>query len=207
MNKLLRNFLSQSSIEKLGGYRDAVEWARRGFSDNSPQYVKQKVFLRYGIPGAPWVETGTFRGTTTQFLSKRFPKVYSIEPSPELFKDAQKRFQGAPVELFNGTSEDVLSGILSKLSGPVNFWLDGHYSAGVTFKGATDCPITDELNAVAENLPRFGQVAVLIDDVRCFLGVEEKYKDYPSIDYLVDWSRTHDLRWRIECDIFIAKSK
>jgi hypothetical protein len=56
----------------------------------------------------------------------------------------------------------------SFLSGNLNFWLDGHYSDGITFKGDKDTPIVDELNHISMNLDRYNEVCVLIDDVRCF---------------------------------------
>ena len=186
------------------------DWRKRDFLENAPQLVKEKVFLKYGIPDSPWIETGTWKGTTTQFLSERYPFVYSIEPAPALHDRAVAKFSqdrgtggASNVELFNGVSEDVLPDLLPKLEGNVNFWLDGHYSFGETFKGATDCPVEMELEAIRQHLPRLSRVAILIDDVRGFLA---GWEDYPSVDYLVDWAREHQLSWRIEHDIFVMQS-
>ena len=44
-----------------------------------------------------------------------------------------------------GTSEVQLPKILDRLDGAVSFWLDGHFSAGVTFQGDQDTPIREEL--------------------------------------------------------------
>lgn len=180
------------------------DWKDRGFTDNSPQFIKESVLRKHGISNAQWVETGTYLGTTTSFLSKLSPKVYSIEPSLELFNSACQLFKGTNVTLFNDVSENVLDKLMPTLSGEINFWLDGHYSAGVTFQGNTDCPITYELSCIEENLANFSSVTILIDDVRCFLP-ENNYKDYPSIEYLVDWARRNKMTWRIEHDIFIIK--
>lgn len=184
-----------------------LRWRGRGYLDHAPQCVKECVLLAHGIPGAPWVETGTFRGTTTAFLLRHFGKVYSIEPEPRLFARVAKRFAGKPVELFNDVSETVLPDLVARLSGDCNFWLDGHYSAGDTFKGKKDCPVEDELAAIAANLGRLGRVAILIDDVRCFLPANADYPDYPSVDVLVDWARAHGFDWRIEHDIFIMNRR
>ena len=94
---------------------------------------------------------------------------------------------------------------MPKLSGDINFWLDGHYSAGKTFKGEKDCPIEDELNAIEENLENFAKISILIDDIRLFLPKSSNYSDYHSIDYLIDWARRLNMRWRIEHDIFIIQ--
>lgn len=198
MNLYLRNF-----FEKLQNIRQMQAWVKRGYLENSPQFVKQRVFEKYGIPNAQWVETGTFLGTTTSFLAANYPRVFSVEPSEALYKKAKKRFLGSNVTLYNDVSENVLPTILPNLSGDINFWLDGHYSAGVIFKGDKECPVEDELNAIQENLERFAQVTILIDDVRCFLPDSTFDDSYPSIDYLVDWSRENGFAWRIEHDIFV----
>ena len=185
--------------------RDFFAWKQRGYLDSSPQTVKQNVFLKYGVKGASWVETGTFLGTTTHYLSNLSHHVYSIEPVQSLYIDACKRFEGRNVSLFNDTSENVLPSLLPKLNGDINFWLDGHYSAGITFKGDKDCPVVDELSAIEANFDNFEKISILIDDVRLFLLSESEHSDYPSIDYLVDWARKMNMRWRIEHDIFIMQ--
>jgi hypothetical protein len=182
------------------------DWRKRGWSDHAPQFVKEAIFRKYAIPGAPWVETGTFYGATTAVLAAMAPKVYTIEPAEKLFKRATKKFAGSNVEVINGTSEEVFPRLLPTLSGDLCFWLDGHYSAGSTYQGKTDCPIEDELSAIAANLAQMDRVSLLIDDVRCFTSTSEDFRDYPSIDFLVDWARAHGFTWRIEQDIFIMRN-
>ena len=58
------------------------------------------------------------------------------------------------------------------------FWLDGHYSAGLTARGATDCPIYVELESIAQLCKVPG--VVLTDDALCF----GRDKDYPSLQEL-----------------------
>jgi len=205
MKLLIKKILPQRLLEILTSRRALAEWKSRNYLDNSPQFVKEKILLKYGIEDSNWVETGTYLGTTTNYLSKIFPHVYSVEPGLELFKAASNRFNGRNVTLFNDVSEHVLPTLLPTLSGNCNFWLDGHYSAGVTFKGYKDCPVEDELNAIEANLHNFKKISILIDDVRCFLHSSSEYSDYPSIDYLVDWARRLNMRWKIEHDIFIIQ--
>ncbi|MYE37891.1 MAG: hypothetical protein F4X24_10025 [Rhodobacteraceae bacterium] len=183
------------------------EWRKRDYLEHAPRHVKEKVFLKYGIPNAIWVETGTYKGDTTDFLAKRYPHVHSIEPSKYLYDKAVRRFSGRNVTLYNGISEIEMPNLLPSLNGNVNFWLDGHYSAGITFRGENDCPIEDELVAIKENLANFESVTVLIDDVRCFYPAENPaYSGFPSVDYLVNWTRKHNFLWRIVHDIFIIQS-
>jgi hypothetical protein len=200
-------------FEMFGEQRNVVpqkeirSWATRQYSAPSPHLIKQNCVLRNGVPGAIWVETGTFMGETTALLAQHSRQVYSIEPEPKLYVRASALFADKKhVEIINGLSETVFPELLPKLHGDVNFWLDGHYSAGITFKGPVDTPIVAELNTIAENLHRFGKVSVLVDDVRCFDPTLPEYSTYPSVDYLVDWARAHQLKWRIEQDIFIAKN-
>lgn len=199
--------MPEKFVEFIQTQRGISNWKKRGYLESSPQLVKQSVFLKYGLDDAVWVETGTFLGTTTKYLSEFFPHVYSIEPEPKLYSSACKRFEGKNVTLFNDVSENVFPSLLPTLSGNINFWLDGHYSAGITFKGEKDCPVEDELSAIELNFSNFDKLTILIDDVRCFLPVNDTYAEYPSVDYLVDWARRMNLHWRIEHDIFIMQKK
>ncbi len=159
------------------------------------------------ISGATWIETGTFLGQTTQLLARNATHVYSIEPEIRLYKRANKLFRGAKnIKIINGTSEDVFPELLPIISGNVNFWLDGHYSAGITFKGPKDTPIIDEITHIGRNINRYQKVCVLIDDIRCFNPRLPEYRSYPSLETLVEWARKYQLDWHIEHDIFIAKS-
>lgn len=200
--------MKNNSIYRLfSAIRDCLQWAGRGYAAPSPHFIKQACLLANGFPAATWVETGTFLGQTTQLLSKYAVKVFSIEPEPKLFARAQKLFIGQKhVEILNGTSEDVFPELLPRIAGDVNFWLDGHYSAGITFKGRQDTPILDELACISHHLERLGKVCVLIDDIRCFNPRMPEYSSYPSLDSLVAWATRHKLGWHIEHDIFIAKT-
>lgn len=185
--------------------RSFWEWRLRGYADHSPQTVKQRVLARNSTEGSTWVETGTYLGTTTDFLSSNASMVHTVEPEPNLYERAKNRFSGKKnVNVINGTSEEVFPKLLPTLKGDINFWLDGHYSAGSTFQGKNDCPVEEELKAISSNLANFGRVSLLIDDVRCFLPRASGYDDYPSIDFLVDWARRHAMYWHIEHDIFVA---
>lgn len=211
MRQFVKQFLPQRLIwatrilRELDTWKSLHEWRTRGFLGHSPQLVKQNMFLKYGIPNAVWVETGTYTGETTEFLRQRFSHVYSIEPGAELYRMACKKFAGKNVSLFNDISENVFPLLLPTLKGSVNFWLDGHYSGGITFEGPKRCPIEDELREIAKGAIHFEKLVILIDDVRCFLPSHPEHEDYPSIDYLVDWARSQNFSWQIEHDIFVIQ--
>ncbi len=202
---LAQKILPRRLFIMLQKYKHLREWAGRSYSEHAPQFVKESVFLRHAVPNAPWIETGTFWGATTRFLADRFPHVHTIEPSARYYKQAVETFKGRNVDVINAPSEEALPALLPRLSGSLNFWLDGHYSAGDTFKGETECPVEPELIAIAASLGHLDQVSILIDDVRLFLRDQTVQTDYPSLDLLVDWSRENGFDWQIEHDIFIMK--
>jgi hypothetical protein len=190
----------------LSGLRGWIDWRRRRYAAPSPNFVKRSVLIRNGLPGATWVETGTYRGDTTAELARVARRVVSLEPAADLFAAAKARFRATRnVELLNTTSEDTFPWLLPQLDGAVCFWLDGHFSGGPTYKGPNDTPIVAELAAIGENLDRWKAAVVLIDDLRLFTGGVHVYGPYPPLDDLVAWAAAHGLSWHIEHDIFVAR--
>lgn len=193
---------------KKGQKNEEFQWIKRGYESPSLLRIKHATLLRIGSKNATWVETGTFLGETTELLAKESKLVFTIEPEPNLFEKAKLRFIGQPhIQVIHGLSENIFPTLLPTLRGNINFWLDGHYSGGITHQGPTDCPVREELSSIEKNLSLYDKVTVLIDDVRCFNPSIPEYADYPDINFLVDWARKNDLVWHIEHDIFIAKSK
>ncbi len=145
-----------------------------------PQVVKQKALKTYAKKHGMniFIETGTYFGDTTWAMRKFFKKLYSIELSEELFKKAEKRFEKFDnIEILHGDSSEVLSKVLPQVKEPTLFWLDGHYSGGVTAKGDKECPILEELDAILSS--NFEHI-ILIDDARLFNGTS----DYPKLKEL-----------------------
>jgi hypothetical protein len=204
MKTSILNFLPLGVIETGRSARSVIDWVRRGCVGYAPQFVKQNVLMKHCVPGAPWVETGTYIGTTTKFLSTHAPRVHSIEPANVLYENALKRFRGTNVQMYHGTSEEVLPRLLPELRGPLCFWLDGHYSAGLTYKSAKESPLLEELASIRANLSQLGSVAVFIDDIRsCVPPDGQRDSGYPALDELVAWARDNGFTWQIEQDIMI----
>ena len=123
-----------------------------------------------------WVETGTYTGNTTEFLAQFSPFVISIEPGLELFENASKKLANYDnILLIKGESEDVFPELLPTLTGDFNFWLDGHYSSGITFLGKHETPITFELDEIAKNIKNFNRIAIFVDDVRSFCDLVQPF--------------------------------
>lgn len=173
----------------------------------APHGVKLAVLQRYGFIHGEWIETGTYLGDTTAVLARNARHVWSIEPEPTLASKASARFVDADqVTIVHGTSENRLEEVLDAVTGEtVSFWLDGHYSAGVTFQGENDTPIRQELEVIEKRLSGWKSVAVLVDDVRCFDPANPLFSGYPPREWLVDWAVRNELSWTIEHDIFVAR--
>lgn len=135
-----------------------------------------------------FVETGTYRAHTLLGIlnGTNCKQAYSIELSEELYTQAQQVFKNnSRATLLCGDSGVLIRSIITELKEPALFWLDAHYSAGITARGDKDTPILSELESIAEssNMPHH----IMIDDVRHF-GV---IQDYPSLKTVQE----HTDRW------------
>jgi hypothetical protein len=163
--------------------KELRDWERQGKPAPPPHGVKQQAIAavqgKYGYDTL--VETGTYLGDMVWAQLPLFKRIYSIELGVELYQRALARFSKYPqVTLLQGDSGVVLKEIVKQLTAPAIFWLDGHYSAGITAKGEKECPIFEELNAIFASQVRH---VLLIDDARCFNGIG----DYPGIEQLSEF--------------------
>jgi hypothetical protein len=128
------------------------------------------------------IETGTYKGDTTESLRTYFDRVETIEADANLFQAAQWRFASAPnVRVHHGDSGAVLPRILAELSERAVFWLDAHWCGGHTFGEYLSAAVMPELEAIFAHPVK--DHVVLIDDARYFCG----HYGYPSINQLRRW--------------------
>jgi hypothetical protein len=186
-----RSYLRQKRI---------VNWIKAGYPLPLPSELKQEAVLYHAVDRRldVLVETGTFLGDMVFAQEPYFRKIYSIELSPELFERATARFRNSPkIRLLQGDSSVRLREVVAQLDSPSLFWLDGHYSGGITARGEKICPIYAELEHVFSSSYDH---TILIDDARLFDGTD----DYPTVDeiqrFIVERSQ---YRMRIENDIII----
>jgi len=112
-----------------------------------------------------------------QAQKNRFNKIISSELGIDLFWEAKKRFKDERhIIILQGDSGNILPIVLKDINEPVIFWLDGHYSGGITAKGNKVCPIFEEIDAIFSG-KKYNHI-LLIDDARDFNG----YVDYPTIE-------------------------
>jgi hypothetical protein len=124
-----------------------------------------------------FIETGTFFGQTVAAVYPYFKKTFSVELSPELHRGNEASFQHIPgVKIFCGDSSTMLGKMITESTGRIVYWLDGHYSGGVTAHGAAITPIFEELATIKQH-QRLAD-CILIDDLRLFNGRD----GYPPIE-------------------------
>lgn len=175
---ILPEFLARPIREWVVARRDAkaLRDHRRSPAASPPHAVKVDAVLacarRHGTRRL--VETGTFEGEMARKVHGAFDSIVTIELSPALAREAQRKLHPySGVTVLEGDSAVILPRVLLELRSPALFWLDGHYSGGMTARCERDTPLLEELRAIAAHGVR-GHV-VLIDDAR-LLGAG----DYPS---------------------------
>lgn len=183
IKKTLKNIIPPFLLESL-----RKKW-------HTPHLVKQKAITeyqeKYGY--ATLIETGTYKGDMVEAQKDKFKKIISIELCMELFEKAKERFKNDDhVIIEQGDSGKVLPKILKDINEPVIFWLDGHYSGGVTAKGDKECPIFEELEAILMD-KKLNHI-ILIDDARCFIGDG----DYPTIKKLTEFIKSNNDKYQVE---------
>jgi hypothetical protein len=155
-------------------------WAARGQRGVVPHAVKQRIVKEYAARYSleTLVETGTYLGDMVWGMRRAFRDIYTVELEPSLYRRAVQRFGGeSHVHLYLGDSAELISEIIARLTGPALFWLDGHFSGGITTSGQLETPIKAELSSIFADQRSH---VVLIDDASDFTG----HGDYPSVDEL-----------------------
>jgi len=201
MKKIIKKVKPLVPKKILGYVRTKVEakqlkeWKELDCPNPPPHIVKQLAIKEYQAEYQYniMIETGTYLGQMIEAQKGIFKQVFSIELSQDLFEKAQKRFKNdSNVTIVQGDSGKVMGKVLEKISEPAIFWLDGHYSSGVTAKGDTDCPIFGELSAIF-NATKLNHI-FLIDDARFFNGEG----DYPTIEELSEFIKKYNSNYKLE---------
>jgi hypothetical protein len=126
-----------------------------------------------------FVETGTLFGDMTHAQRKRFHRLYSIELDEYLHRRALKRFRNSGhIKLIQGDSGEAIKDVLEEITKPSLFWLDAHYSEGITAQGDENTPIFKEIKCILNHDVK--NHIILIDDARDFNGVN----GYPTLEQL-----------------------
>ncbi len=141
------------------------------------------------------IETGTYLGTTLNAVKHHFKKIHSIELNQKLFEDVKEKFKHySHIHLVQGDSGEKLKDILSRTNESCLFWLDGHYSGGITSKATLETPIIKGLETIFKHSLRH---IILIDDARCFDGTN----DYPTLKEVKDLGLKNNYTAEVRNDI------
>ncbi|SUS08816.1 conserved hypothetical protein [uncultured Defluviicoccus sp.] len=206
MKTQIKYFLSRQGLfTKLDLARrvpEIVRWLRSGSRGAAPLPVKRMVVNSYLRAHALkyFVETGTHLGDTLAAIAQDpLLTAISVELDDAYFDAARERFGSYPnVTLLKGDSGALMPQIVSQLQQPALFWLDGHYSGGITAKDELATPVSAELQAILSSEVH-GHV-ILIDDARCFEGTD----DYPRLEDLLALIRA-DGRYDIQVSTDIIR--
>jgi hypothetical protein len=122
------------------------------------------------------VETGTFRGTTTEFFARSGLPVYTVEISRRAYGYASQRFarERDKVHVFHGSSPEFLKNLTNDPSFPkseVFFYLDAHVQDSSRYYKA---PLVEELGIIFND---WNEAVVMVDDFQV-PGTNYSYDDW-----------------------------
>lgn len=193
----IRRFIPKTVFDVYKEWETKYEydrWVKAGMPIPPASSVKRLAIREYqkNTGAEILVETGTYKGDMVYTQMNHFREIYSIELADYYYTRAVKRFKKYPqIHLFHGDSAKKLNTVLRDIKEPVIFWLDGHYSGGMTAKGEEECPIWGELNAI---FPTSYPHVLLIDDARCFVGED----GYPTLDELKSYLDKQGVRYTLD---------
>lgn len=189
---LIRCLLKHTPFWRFYEKYQVIRWQRRNPDGAPPHIVKETLLKEYAdcFRLVKFIETGTFKGEMVSVMRHLMEEIWSIELDHNLYENAKRKFRRYQyIHILQGDSAQVLKNILGSIKDPCLFWLDAHYSGGITACGNQETPVISELNHIVHR-GVLGDV-VLIDDARCFIGTN----DYPTIAELKSFIRTRRPEW------------
>ena len=175
-----------------------IQWLKQGKQGSSPYIKKWAVIKNLAKENnlRTFVETGSHYGETTAAVAKDFERVITVELCDDLYTQVKKRFSGdAHVSVLRGDSAKVLPEVLRTVNEPSLFWLDSHYTGGITARGEKETPIKEELESILSH--KVKGHTILIGDARCFTGAN----DYPTIEELREMIQETNYTLSVEGDV------
>jgi hypothetical protein len=170
------------------GYRDLIfnpksrhSWGGAFNGQEFRQKIFQQIISAFEFDYI--VETGTFRGTTTRFMSRHFSKdIYTVESNRRSYGYSKLRFLfNSSIRVSHGDSRTFLRNLAVTSNFPLKtifFYLDAHWHE--------DLPLLEELECIFTTCP---QAVVMIDDFKVpdddGYGYDEYGSDHSlTTDYL-----------------------
>ncbi len=153
--------------------------------------AKRGLLASYAATYDTFVETGTYLGLTAAFLAAAYKVVHTIELDRSLYENARRRLRQHPnVHCYHGDSTAVIKDILPGIDHPAVFWLDAHYTGGITTRAGVNTPVMGELSAIFAHPVETH--LILIDDARWFVG-RNGYPDVRKLHAFVRDNSPYDM--------------
>lgn len=198
--RLLKHTVIYSCWREYREIRDYWRWLKNGMPVPPPHGIKQGVVKKYArtYNCQLFFETGTYLGDMIQVVKDDFKHIYSVELSEQLYRQAQLRFKNNNnITLLQGDSGKVIREVLKQIRESCLFWLDAHYSGGITATGNKNSPIIEEINTILKHSIK--NHVILIDDARMFVG-KDGYPELSEVKETVAMLRP-ELNITVEKDI------
>lgn len=196
MDKKSKIYQTHKKIkEAISARKKIILWKLAGRPVPPPHIVKQKILKEYAEKYKlhTLIETGTFMGEMIDAMLPAFSRIISVEVDQALAIRAQKKFSAYPnVTIIQGDSGNVLSAIAADIKQSCLFWLDAHYSGGVTGKSNVETPIIQELNILLNHFA--SHHVILIDDAREFTG----NNNYPTVEEVKNFITVRRPDWVVQ---------
>ena len=149
-----------------------------------PKELVQQLAAEFRINN--FIETGTNQGRTAIWASGLFKNVMTIEYSQQLYEQVKHQYKSIKnIEFIWGDSRQELSKLVAKFNQPALFWLDAHWSGGITYGENDECPLLSEIEIINRSpLDNF----ILIDDARLFTSpppLPHKIEQWPNISQVI----------------------
>lgn len=113
-----------------------------------------------------FVESGTYQGMTILHMEPHFSKLYTIEIREVLCDIVKRQYHSNKIDFYVGDSAERMTEVAPDVQGPAIYFLDAHYSSGITGRGEKDCPLYEELQHIV--LLHRDKAIVIVNDARLF---------------------------------------
>jgi hypothetical protein len=129
-----------------------------------------------------FIETGTYIGQSIYNIQNLFSKLYTCEAAEDLHKAAKNLFllsKSKNIKIYLNDSRNFLKSLNKTIADNSVFFLDAHYSTGITSKEYGRCPLIDELQII---IKKTSNAVVVVDDIRTMNGKN----GYPNLNEILD---------------------
>jgi len=168
-----------------------------------PEYLLEGIAAEFKI--GVFIETGTYRGETAVWASRRFPRVVTLENFRPTYDETRARYGHiANIEFSFGHSTAVLPGLVQQLDQEALFWLDAHWMGEGSYGESDECPLVSELRILNQS----GHTHfICIDDARLFQSpppLPHRIEQWPTIGEILAELGKKDRYTLIDEDVIVS---